>query len=147
MEKLSLVIDSNEYSHGSSWAFPSDIRYSVRSLIKHGCDYSIRGYAGIIGVERKSYADYVGCLGSRYKGFLKQLAKLRKNKYFCVIVEADIGDPIPQQSMMNHAAIASQTMKLVADGIPIIFAGTRHRAMFMCLLFFKEAIRRIRNGL
>jgi len=142
--KFSIVIDSNEYYHGNTWVF-NELTH-VRSLVKYGCDYSIRGQIGIVGVERKSYPDYVACCGTRWKDFQKQLKKLQKNRMFCVIVEAHIDDPIPEQSRMVHAAVIIRTVQVTMMGIPVLFAGTRSKATRMCVEFFKEALKQIQDA-
>ncbi len=144
LNKFSIVIDSNEAVVGNTWDFP-DHKVSVRTLLKYGCDYTLRGYAGIIGVERKAWPDYVRCLGKHWPNFEKQLDKLQKNKIYCVLVEGDIGDPIYHGRMIPEA-VAKMTAKVVARGVPVVFASTRYKARRMCLYFFEEAIKRIQDG-
>lgn len=145
LEKFSVVIDSNEYHHGNTWVFDG-VTTHVQSLLKYGCDYSIRGQTGIVGVERKSYSDYVRCVGAGWKQFLKQLKKLRTNRYYCVIVEGNIDDPIPTQSSMHHEAVSFRTAQLALRRIPVIFASTRARASYMCLQFLSESLKRIQGN-
>lgn len=145
-ERFSIIIDSNEYSGGCAWTFPDYICH-VKSLVKLGCDYSIRGHTGIIGVERKSFPDYVRCLGIGWKGFTKQLVKLSsKNRIYCVIVEGNLNDKIPIYSKMTQSAVIRQTAKVVSYGIPVLFASSVDRASSICTDFFIEALKRIREG-
>lgn len=141
-----MVVDSNEYHHGNTWLFPN-LQITVQSLLKYGCDYSVKGQVGSIGVERKSYSDYVRCVGADWKRFQKQLAKLQQNRIYCLIVEANIDDPIYSGSLMNHQAVVTQTARVVAGGIPVVFAGSRTKASLLCVRFMAEAIRRIQDGL
>src|SRR3989304_4959137 len=136
LERFAVVVDSNEYTVGNTWIFPG-YRIHVRSLLKFGCDYSIHGQVGQIGVERKSYSDYVRCVGKDWKRFLKQLRKLQRNRIYAVIVEGNIDDPIPLQSRMVHDAVIYRTASVVALGIPILFAGSRTKATLMCIQFMK----------
>lgn len=145
LERFSIVIDSNEYYHGNTWVFPG-YNHSVKSLLKYGCDYAVRGQLGQIGVERKAYSDLVACLGSKWDRFQKQLDKLQRNRICCVIVEGNIDDPIPFKSMMIHDAIVTQVAKVTARGIPVVFAGSRPNAALLCVKFMREAIRRIQDG-
>lgn len=145
LEKFSVVIDSNEYGHGNTWIFPG-FNISVHSLLKYGCDYSIRGQVGIVGVERKSYGDYVRCLGKDWNRFQKQLAKLKTNRIHAVIVEGNIDDPIHEKSRMIHDAVITQTAKVVSSGMPVVFAGSRTKATLLCIRFMQAALIRIQDG-
>jgi len=146
INKFKIIIDSNEFAKGKSWTFPSNVQTTVRSLLKAGCDYSIANQVGTIGVERKSYNDYVRCLGADRKRFAKQIAKLRHNKYCAIIVEADIDSPIYSGSMMTLDAVIAGTAKITALGVPVLFASNRHNASALCLQFFKEALKRVQDG-
>lgn len=142
--KLTIVVDSNERYHGKAWKFP--VTTTTKSLLEYGCDYSVRGLVGTIGVERKSYSDLVRCLGSDWKRFQKQLAKLRRNKFYTLIVEGHIDSPIYYDSLMNHSVVVQQVARVVASGVPVIFAGSRAKAASLCLRFMEETIKRIRDG-
>lgn len=145
LERFSIVVDSNEYSHGKAWIFPG-YNIHVQSLLKFGCDYAIRGQVGTIGVERKSYDDYVRCIGVDWERFQKQLAKLQTNRHYAVIVEGNIDDPITRRSLMIPESVITQTAKVVALGVPIVFAGSRLKAAVLCAKFFKAALKRVQDG-
>ena len=139
------MVDSNEFHHGNTWIFPG-FNISVKSLLKYGCDYAVRGQLGQIAVERKSYNDYVRCLGKGWDAFQKQLDKLQTNKHYAVIIEANIDDPIYSGSRMIHDAVVSQTARVISRGVPAVFAGSRTKATLMCIKFMQSAIRRIQDG-
>jgi ERCC4-type nuclease len=145
-DRIKIVIDSNEASHGRTWTFPRDIPTTVQSLLKYGCDYALKGQVGIVGVERKSWNDYVKCLGKDLPRFKKQLAKLRRNKYCALIVEANLNTPINERSTLSLDTIMSRTATIAAMGIPVLFVHSRYNAAFICLQFFRQALQRIRNG-
>jgi len=145
LERFSIVVDANEYSVGHTWIFPG-YRISVQPLLRFGCDYSVKGQVGTIGVERKSYNDYVCCLGTDWKRFQKQLAKLRKNRFHTVVVEGNINDPIHERSLMIHEAVLTQTAKVVAMGVPVVFTATRDKAVTFCIKYMKAAINQILDG-
>ena len=144
LEKFSVVIDSNEHCRGHAWTFPG-LKIHVQHLVPFGCDYAIRGQIGQVGVERKSYSDYVRCVGKDWPRFQKQLAKLAQNRIHAVIVEGSIDDPIPYQSAMIHDSVIHQTAHIIACGMPVVFAGSKLKAATLCASFFKEALKRIRN--
>ena len=140
LANFTITVDSKEKT---PWKFPQTT-IKVASLQKYGCDYAISGQLGIIGVERKSYSDYVRCLGKGWNGFIKQIEKLQSNQIYCLIVEGNLTDKIPRQSKMNHMAIMEQTTKLLVAGVPVLFAGKPSSAAKMCYKFFYQALRRIR---
>jgi len=144
LENLSIVVDSNEFSHGNTWNFPG-CSISVKSLLKQGCDYSLRGYVGTIGVERKSFNDYCRCIGGDWERFKVQLSKLRTNKLYCVIVEGSVDDK-PFKCRVTKEVIVTQTAKIIAHGIPVVFASSRPDAELLCKQFLKASLRRIQDG-
>ena len=139
------MVDSNEFHHGKTWIFPG---FSVltQPLLKYGCDYSVRGQVGHIGVERKSYNDYVKCIGHDWKRFQKQLRKLKQNRFHCVIVEASLDNPIDSRSLVVPEAVILRTAQITVDKVPVIFAGSRVKAALLCVNFMQEAIKRIQDG-
>lgn len=146
LEKLQVVVDSNEFHHGNTWDFPG-CSISVKSLLDYGCDYTLRGCHGLVGVERKSFNDYAICIGSSFERFKKQLEKLACAKYRCVIVEGNIDDKPHFKSRVIKEVLVTQTANIAAAyGIPILFASSRPSAELMCLKFFKKVQEVIRNA-
>lgn len=145
LDKFSIVIDSNEFYHGNTWDFPG-FRITTQSLVKYGSDYSVKGQVGMIGVERKSYSDYVKCIGADWKRFQKQLIKLQRNKFHCVIVEGSLDDPISTHSLVVPEAVILRTAQITTLGVPVLFAGSRIKATLLCINFMQASIRRIQDG-
>jgi len=114
-------------------------------MLKHGCDYSVVGQLGIIGVERKSYGDYVRCIGKDWPRFQKQIAKLQRNKYHCVIVEGSIGDYIWSGSRVTTGSVIAMTAEVVSMGVPVLFAKNRRQAQQLCVWFLEKSLRRMRE--
>jgi len=108
-------------------------------------DYTVRGYAGIIGVERKSHGDYIRCIGKDWRRFQKQLEKLEKHTYACVIVEGHIDDYIIY-SNFGHDFVVYRTAQIVSRGIPVIFCGNKDLSAKCCWDFFQHSIRRLQNA-
>lgn len=145
LERFKIAVDANEYHHGNTWIFPShSIR--VKPLVKYGVDYAVLGQEGIIGVERKAYSDYVRCVGKGWDAFAKQLDKLRKNKYACVVVEANMDDPIYYKSRMIHEAVILKTAQIISSGMPVVFAGSRTKAALFATYFFKESLIKLQDS-
>lgn len=144
-ESLSVVIDKQEIAHGHAWTFPKTLsRITVSNLIPYGCDYTVRGYTGIIGVERKSYGDWIRCIASDWHRFTKSLLKLKKHRYCCVIVEGCIGDYIIY-SNIGHDFVVYRTAEIVAHGIPVIFCRDKDLAARCCWEFFHQSIERLQH--
>lgn len=144
-ESLPIIIDTQEISHGHPWRFPvSKSTVSTANLIPHGCDYTVRGYTGLIGVERKSHGDYIRCIAQDWRRFTRQLEKLEKNRYAAVIVEGHIDDYIIYSSI-GHDYVAYRTAQIASRGIPVIFCGSKELAAKCCWDFFKHSTRRVKR--
>ena len=142
-ERLSIVVDKQEIAHGHPWSFPKiKATTTVANLIPHGCDYTVRGYTGVIGVERKSYGDWIRCIAQDWDRFTRQLDKLKKHTYRAVIVEGNIGDYIIY-SRISHKYVLYRTTQIVTNGIPVIFARDKDLAAQCCWDFFQHSIRRL----
>lgn len=145
LDRFSIVVDSNEFYHANTWTFPG-FSVSVKPLLKYGCDYSIRGLVGTVGVERKSYDDYVRCIGVDWTRFQKQLKKLQKNKHYCVIVEGSFDTEVSKYSKMPQEAILTRTAQITAIGVPVLFACGVAKAQLLCVRYMHSIIRKIQDG-
>ena len=138
---LNIVIDTTEISHKHQWKFAKRHSISVRNLREYGCDYTMYGWSGIIGVERKAYVDYVACLFTGWERFKRSLAKLRKHKYRVIIVEGKIGDYI-HKSNIKVPQITWRTTQLALHGFTVLFFNKPDIAAMGCVQFFEHAVER-----
>ena len=82
---IKIVIDSREQK---PLQFPIEVDCIIRGM-KTG-DYTIDGYEDRILVERKALGDLVNCLTSDRNRFRKQLARLKKVPYRCIVIESSL---------------------------------------------------------
>ncbi len=142
--KLSVIVDSQEVAHGHAWKFPpQSSSIIVKPLLKYGCDYTVHGYTGLIGVERKSWGDWIGSIqGKHWLVFRKSLDKLRKHRFSCIIVEGTIGD-YSHFSNIKTQFVLYRTAQIVTGGVPILYAKTSANAQALCWEFFHHSIKRL----
>jgi ERCC4-type nuclease len=82
----------------------------VRTDIAHleSGDYTISGFADRIAVERKSLADLYHTIGQHRARFEREIARLDRLDWACVVVEAEwsdiIGDP-PERSRLRPKSV------------------------------------------
>ena len=135
----SVLIDAREQT---PWAFSLP---TERATLTTG-DYSVRGLESLIGIERKSLADFVACCGHGRERFIRELERLRGIQYRCVIIEADLatieaggwrGKITP-----NHVlgAIASWSGKYM---IPFFLAGNADSAARLAERFLAASARHV----
>lgn len=116
-----------------------------RSLIKYGCDYTVLGYTGIIGVERKSWGDWINSIrGRNWSRFRKSLDKLRKHRFPLIVVEGRMSDYIIY-SNIGTVFVAYRTAQIVTGGIPVIYADNPQIAETVCWEFFQHSIKRLNS--
>ena len=89
-------------------------------------DYSVRGLEHLIGIERKSLADLVGCFGNERERFEREMVRLQSRRFRAVVVEATYADLeagewrskiLPQ---VVTGSVASWSMRY---GTPFFFCG------------------------
>lgn len=85
--KPTIIIDTREQL---PYEFPEDVNTQVATLATG--DYSVMGYTPFIAVERKSWADFYGCLTGGRDRFERCLERLSQMRYPVVVIEASIAD-------------------------------------------------------
>jgi hypothetical protein len=134
-----------------------------RRFLGIGCgDYSLDGYEGRVGIERKSMADWQGTLlgwereqeagpwtinVDRRKRFKRELSTLAKMECKAVIIEASFGqclEEVPQwgtrtagenAKYLHATAIAWQEE---FPGVPWLFCDTRELAAITCFRMLEQ---------
>lgn len=132
-----VVIDTREQK---PWAFENS---EVKTL-KTG-DYSIVNYEDVIGVERKSLADFVGSIGKNRKRFTAEMVRASEIKHFCVIVEGSWFDLFTgnyRSKLLPQSAVGSAIGIMARHGIPVIMAETRKQAEQLCRKFLRLSLMR-----
>jgi len=104
-------------------------------------DYSIKGFADVVAVERKSIEDLFMTLGKNRQRFKREMMRLQDFDYAAIIIESDwqtIAKPsqsIPNwQSQMNPRAILSTIISWTQqfNSIHWFMCGSRRYAEICC---------------
>lgn len=141
-----ILVDSREQLPFSFSKWP-DIQIRVEAL--PAGDYSLPGFQDRVAVERKELNDLIACLmGDNRARFEKELAKARRYKMFCVVVEAGLQDVAQgrYQSKMNpNAALQLVTALFVRYGVPFMFCGSRAGAEYMTFSLLSKYVYEIQK--
>jgi len=131
---LKIICDTREQA---PWTFSDQRHYVdvevVPSSLPVG-DYSIPGWEDRVAVERKSLADFVGCVtGTNRARFERELAKARSYERFWVVVEGSTENAAKGEFLSRirpKALLATRHAWMVRYGVPILFEGTRALAEY-----------------
>lgn len=93
-------------------------------------DYSIRGLESHVAIERKSLPDLLGCIGGDRERFEREIVRLLAYPCRAVIVESSWSDLERGgwRSKITPAAAVGSCLGWIAQGIPIVMAGSHERA-------------------
>lgn len=126
---LQIVTDSREQRPYTFAGFDCTVS---RGTIRTG-DYSLRGYEGLVAVERKSLDDLAGCCTTSRERFERELARGADMDCFTVVVESDPATVLKHRyrSKLNpHSLLQSVITWQMRYGTPFIWAGNRDAAEY-----------------
>lgn len=112
-------------------------------------DYSVVGLESVIAIERKSLPDLIACVGQERERFDREVQRLLAYSTRAVVVEAawcelERGE---WRSKVTPAAATGSCLGWIAQGLPIVFAGTRPAAAkVVSRLLYIAARRRWREA-
>ena len=89
-------------------------------------DYSVRGLAHAIAVERKSLDDLLGCIGRDRDRFKRELQRLRAYRFRLLVVEADAAalEAVRWRSKLQPSHVVGSLSAWICQyGLPIWLAG------------------------
>jgi DNA excision repair protein ERCC-4 len=127
--------------------FPLEVDVVVSGL-KTG-DYSIVGYEDRIQVERKRLSELVNCMTCDRVRFRKQLARLKKIPYRCVVIEGDmyrlmrkryVGYVRPQE------ALDMMTALMVEYRVPFYMTGSAENTAHFTLSFLRSSLAEVEKS-
>ena len=101
--------------------FPLECNVVVRKLDTG--DYSIDGMETLIACERKGLSEIVTCMTSGRTRFRKQLSRLSKIPYRCVVIEGDMYT-LMRKRYVGYIRPSEALDLLTADDH--LFVGSRH---------------------
>jgi ERCC4-type nuclease len=116
------------------------------ATVPTGADYSIDGFEGEIGIERKSLDDLVGSLTVGRERFARSLAALSTRRWRAVVVEGSLADLLAGRylSRANPSSMLGSICSICADGVPVLFAddagGAAALAERLLCNFWKRAL-------
>ena len=108
-------------------------------------DYSIAGLENEVAIERKSLDDFIGSLvNSNRETFQRELDRLVHMPTKAIVCEGSwecikMGQ---YRSRMAPAAAFGSAMGIIAQGVPIVMAGTRKEAERACYALLRIAYNR-----
>lgn len=126
------VLDTREQDDARGWGdyLTGPV---IRATLSAG-DLAIDGYADRWAIERKTGADYLGCLThgrERFLGDGGQVHRLAAMEFGAIIVEASLEDLLTTRrwGRVHPSSVIGSTAKIVADlGVPVMFAGSIARS-------------------
>lgn len=121
---ISIIADSREQ-------LPYDLPGATRGTLSTG-DYSIEGYEDKVAIERKTLADFLGCVGRGRDRFQRELERLSSYACPAIVIEATLEDILRHRenedifsNVHPHAAVNSLIAWSVRYRIPVWLAGDR----------------------
>lgn len=117
-------------------------------------DYSVAGLEHMVAIERKSLPDFLSCVGRERERFERECQRLLSYETKAIVIEATWTEVEAGNWLlgMNHysfkskvqpSAAVGSALGWIAQGIPVIMAGSHERAsQFVSRLLFTAARRR-----
>lgn len=100
LDELTCVIDSNEQT---PWDM-SPMKAKRKKL--DTTDYSILGLERFIGIERKSYDDFLGCVGQSRERFENCVARMACLRHAAIVIEGRYSDVIAGHFGLSKLTVA-----------------------------------------
>lgn len=70
------------------------------------CDYSVQGLERFIGLERKEWTDFIGCVGGSRERFENCVARMAAMKHAAIVIEGRYSDVIAGNFGMSKLTVA-----------------------------------------
>jgi len=135
-KRLVVLVDTREQTPLS---FPSDAVEARPATLTAG-DYSMPGLTELCGIERKSLADLLACIGPERDRFKRELLRLRSYRCKAVVVEASFADihAGAYRSAIAPAAVIGSLMSWQTRyGVPFVLAGDHAGAAVVVLALLR----------
>jgi ERCC4-type nuclease len=112
-------------------------------------DYSVCGLEHMVGVERKSLSDLLGCVGQQREQFARDLDRLRAFPHRFLAIEATCNEiQVGQRrSKATPQSVPGSLLTWSLEGLPIWFARDHHEAGRIASRFLFLAARRYWSSL
>lgn len=107
-------------------------------------DYSLHGMTDRVGIERKSLADLVTCLGRERDRFERELKRARGLECFVVVCEGSWLELLQgryNSKLKPLSAVQSVAAFMARFGIPFFFAETRRAAEYLTWSILRQYVQ------
>ena len=134
-----ILTDSREQKP-YSFETPSEV-----GTLKCG-DYSLVGGEHLIGVERKTLDDLIGCLSKDRARFERELFKGKSLDYMALVIEGSLSDIIGHKyrsQMEPKAVIQSLIAFSIRYHLPVWFAGSREHGQRITASLLEKYAREV----
>jgi len=142
MQKIiHILVDTREQR---PWLFKGMHCKVEKKTLQTG-DYSIKGLAGILAIERKSIDDLVASVTRCRQRFERECQRLKNMPFRLVIIEGTVRQVLSgfYTSKSNPQSILGSVMALMLDyDLPFIFTAGRDEAQLVAWRWFLNARRR-----
>lgn len=144
LKDMVIVVDTREQR---PFRFANTDILVVTATLATG-DYSLRGFADRVAVERKEFGDFLNCVARQRSRFMAEMDRLRVIPHRLLVIETDYSNiaagnhPI---SRVNPDSAIGTIVRLVCSGIPVVTAGDRKLAEDFVLRFLKRSFLTIRG--
>ncbi len=139
---IPILVDSREQR---PWAFVGPDFAAERATLQTG-DYSIRGHAHAIAIERKSLGDFVSTVVHDWLRFRKELYRLAAMDHAVIVVEASVEDVAAKRYDSDAAplSVLGRAHAITIDhGIPVCWWGKREQANAMAGQYLQQLWKKI----
>lgn len=139
-----IIIDSREQK---KWPFQN---VKVETAKLDTGDYSLKGYEDRITIERKSKVDLIQSVTHSRVRFEKEMQRLEKIEYACVVIECNLKDlwirppHMPRVNMMSVVNTACQWSAKYK--VPFFFCSDRVHARHFAINYFQGFIKKEIGG-
>ena len=144
--KITISIDSREQ-------LPYSFKTESETTTLTTGDYSLKGAAHLIAIERKTIDDLIACLTTGRERFEKELHRGRALDYFALLIEASLSDLSNgryQSKMLPKAAVQSLMAFSIRYNLPVFFVENRRfgaRVTESLLLKYARELEKRLNGI
>lgn len=142
---LTILIDTREPPE-SAYKFPEEV-LTQRLKLEEG-DYTIKGFEGLVAVERKTLSDFASSI--MLDRYWNEIGRVREKGYkgFIVVVEGTMGDIHQRKynSEVNPASLIGAISALALRGVPTILCDSRPMAAHYTFTYLKHCWERRYKG-
>ncbi len=140
-----VVVDTREQA---PYAFEGENVHVIRAALPSG-DYSFAGARGLFVVERKSVEDLASSVTWGRERFMREVQRMTMLAALggatAVVVEGDVTGL--ERALAGHSVkpwpIVASTLAIVAEGVPVVWAGDRAGAEKATLWLLKRWAARV----